>query len=154
MSPSRRCSVPTKLWWKRSASLCAFANSCWARGVKLCIESAETSAPPAAAAPSLFHSDLSLFIERNARLICIIPYPYCFAQVNGLTQPGQAAKEADLARSGLVEMLEERGLLRKRGIDHYHWLARQRFGQIRRVARGLRAPDQVKLELHDARFVA
>ncbi len=29
------CSVPTKLWLNRSASLRAKASTCWARGVKL-----------------------------------------------------------------------------------------------------------------------
>src|ERR1035437_1207868 len=134
MSPSNRCSVPTKLWWKRSASLRASASTWQARGVKLSKESPETCAPPGAAAPSLFHSDLSLFIERNAPLVCIIPYPCCFAQLNGLTQPCQAANEADLARLGLVEVFEERGLFRQGGIDHHHGLARQRFGKSRRVA--------------------
>src|SRR5215468_8599097 len=32
--PSKRCSVPTKLWFNRSASLRASAKTCWARGVK------------------------------------------------------------------------------------------------------------------------
>ena len=32
MRPSSRCSVPTKLWLKRSASLRASASTCWARG--------------------------------------------------------------------------------------------------------------------------
>src|SRR2546423_13798649 len=35
MRPSSRCSVPTKLWLKRSASLRARASTCCARGVKL-----------------------------------------------------------------------------------------------------------------------
>src|SRR5438045_2636515 len=39
MRPRRRCSVPTKLWLKRSASLRASASTCWARGVKLFIAS-------------------------------------------------------------------------------------------------------------------
>src|SRR5205814_10480525 len=39
MRPSRRCSVPTKLWLNRSASLRASASTCWARGVKLFIAS-------------------------------------------------------------------------------------------------------------------
>src|SRR6266571_5160854 len=34
INPRRRCSVPTKLWRKRSASRRASASTCWARGVK------------------------------------------------------------------------------------------------------------------------
>src|SRR5260370_4980884 len=37
--PSKRCSVPTKLWLKRSASLRASASTCCARGVKLLMAS-------------------------------------------------------------------------------------------------------------------
>ena len=37
--PEQRCSVPTKLWLKRSASLRASASTCCARGVKLFIAS-------------------------------------------------------------------------------------------------------------------
>src|SRR5213083_415112 len=35
MRPRSKCSVPTKLWLKRSASLRASASTCCARGVKL-----------------------------------------------------------------------------------------------------------------------
>ena len=37
--PSSRCSVPRKLWLKRSASLRASASTCCARGVKLLMDS-------------------------------------------------------------------------------------------------------------------
>src|ERR1043166_760878 len=43
ISPSNRCSVPTKLWLKRSASLRASASTCCARGVKLFIASSGIS---------------------------------------------------------------------------------------------------------------
>src|ERR1017187_6874870 len=52
-----------KWWWKRSASLCASASTCWARGVKFA-RGSKDSCPALAEAPaSVFHSDLSLFIE-------------------------------------------------------------------------------------------
>src|ERR1035438_53891 len=61
ISPSSTCSVPMKWWWKRSASLCASASTCWARGVKFARSSKDSCPALAEAAASVFHSDLILF---------------------------------------------------------------------------------------------
>src|SRR5438552_16800602 len=72
MMPRSTCSVPTKLWLKRLASLRASRSTCCARGVKLFAHSTKSPAPLAGASVRAFQNDLNQVMPRIRAAVAIV----------------------------------------------------------------------------------